>query len=498
MFIGWYPPGSAWKLNLPYVYSGVVIAYFIISIIVISSNISTLFNKSAVETVENIPYSDVIFIGWDYHIKTENMAELRRATLSKSLREQLHKDAQFAKRRSRTHNVCVNIWRLFTYLFYFGAMGSFFYVLITFGGLLNATVSTTCKPQATEDQTSMVFSKLKELWVQYAPSVIIAVGNTIYPSLFKLLGYIEMYHLESNRVIVTMVRSLIMKLSTLCALLFLVYKEVESSALHSHDKEEEKPDSLTVSYSDLNCWETHLASQIYQLWVIHYIVFFGYIIIRKISTIIVKKCFNKTLDAFDITEEILNLCYKQMIVWSIFPVSPLMTVIAVFETVIAFYVKRWVALSSHSRNMILTGHTVNVVNALFLLSLLSIFIFYGIMTSNFAPSPACTPFRGYASFGELFREMTASLGVFQTYFIATFRSVTATVIIIVVFSLALYYYKCAGDSKNVKIRLLKERIKRQKRDREYLLRNICNQTQGSVFRMNGVETRSRNSDETRL
>ena len=88
---------------------------------------------------------------------------------------------------------------------------------------------------------------------------------------------------------------------------------------------------------------------------------------------------------FDITEEILDLCYKQMIVWSLFPIAPLMTVIAVFETVAVFYMKRWVAMGYHTRTMVLTSQTVNVVNALFLLSLVAIFAFYGIMISNFAP-----------------------------------------------------------------------------------------------------------------
>ena len=494
-FIGWYPPGSVWKLNLPYIYSAVVIAYFIISIVVISSNVSDLFNRSAVEKLGYKPYSDVVLMGWDFHVKSEEMAELKAVTLSKSLKEQLATDAQLARRRTKMHNVCVCIWRVVTNIFYLGAMGAFYYVLIQYGGFLVATVSASCLVQSSGD-TSKIFSQVAELWEEHAPSVIIAVSNTIYPTLFKVLGYMEFYNWERSRVIVTMIRSLIMKLSTLCALLYIVYKEVEASAAHTH--EEEEVDSLSLSNSDLNCWENHLASTIYQLWIIHYIVFFGYILIRKIFTIFVEKCFKKTLDAFDITEEILDLCYKQMIVWSIFPVAPLMTVFAVFETVIAFYVKRWVAMSSRSRTMVLTSHTVNVVNALFLLSLLSIFVFYGVMVSNFAPSPSCTPFRGYSSFGELFTEMTTSLGVVQTYFIATFRSVTATVIIILVFSLALYYYKCAGDSKNVKIRILEERIKMEQKDKAFLLSKICNRAQGSICHNDEYERISTNNDGTHL
>jgi ABC-type sugar transport system permease subunit len=153
-----------------------------------------------------------------------------------------------------------------------------------------------------------------------------------------------------------------------------------------------------------------------------------------------------------------------------------MTVIAVFETVVVFYMKRWVAMGYQTRTMILTSHTVNVVNALFLLSLVAIFAFYGIMISNFAPSQHCSPFRGLSSYSDLFQDMTAALGVVQKYIIMTLRSITATVIIIVVFSLILHYYQCAGNSKSVKIKLLEERIMWEQKDKAFLLAKMSNRS----------------------
>ena len=299
-----------------------------------------------------------------------------------------------------------------------------------------------------------------------------AVGNTVYPLLFRLLGVLEFYKLDSNRVVITMIRSLVMKLATICTLLYLMYQEVKSSAAAT------RTDTLgqVTSYSDFKCWENHLASKIYQLWIIHHIIFWVYTALKKFVSVATRKMFKINLMEFDITEEILDLCYKQMIVWSLFPIAPLMTVIAVFETVVVFYMKRWVAMGYQTRTMILTSHTVNVVNALFLLSLVAIFAFYGIMISNFAPSHHCSPYRGLSSYSDLFQDMTAALGVVQKYIIMTLRSITATVIIIVVFSLVLHYYQCAGNSKSVKIKLLEERIMWEQKDKAFLLAKISNRS----------------------
>ncbi|KAL5265731.1 hypothetical protein ACHWQZ_G006442 [Mnemiopsis leidyi] len=470
VFIGWYPQGKVWTLDLAYLYTGVVIAYFILSLVVISSNVSTLFNRSAVETVGFKPYSDLIFNGWDFSIKTENSSVLKRVTLNKSLKEQLAKDAQRAQRRSVFEDLCVGSWRVFTNFLCLGAMAVFFWVLIVHGGLLDElTVTETCNMmRATQEDTSMVYEKLQQIWSTYSASIIMAVGNTVYPLFFKFLGAMEFYKLDSNRVVITMMRSLVMKLATICTLLFLMYQEVKSSA--SPPDPEYLANMQTIS--DFNCWENHLAAKIYQLWIIHHLIFWVYTALKKVFSVALRELFKINFITFDITEEILDLCYKQMIVWSLFPIAPLMTIVAVFETVIVFYIKRWVAMGYQTRTMILTSQTVNVVNALFLLSLVAIFAFYGIVVSNFAPSQYCTPFRGQSSFSDLFQDITAPLGVVQDYIIMTLKSITATIIIIVVFSLILYYYKCAGSSKNVKIKLLEERIKWEQKDKAFLLAKL--------------------------
>ena len=485
VFIGWYLRGNLGHLPLPFVYSGVVVAYFLLSLVVISSNVSRLFNRSAVEALELKPYSDLVFRGWDFSIESGKLAQLKMVTIQKSMREQLVKDSQKAMRRTLLQGVCVAVWRVITNLLCLSAMGGFFYALIKYGNILNSTVSTTCKLQGI--QQSSAYSKLSELWTTYSASIIMAIGNTAYPLMFSLVGAVEFYNVESNRVVITMIRSLVMKLATICTLLFLMYREVESSASVKTDEIGE----LGYSVSDLNCWENHMAGKIYQLWVVHYFVSWGYTLIKKVLRVVGRQVFKVDRGGFDITEEILDLCYKQMIVWSVFPIAPLMTVVAVLETVATFYFKKWVAMSGTSRShtrLVLTSHTANVINTLFLLSLLAIFTFYGVLSSNFAPSAECGPFRGFPSFGALFTEMTASFGDVQTFVMSTLRSITATIIIIIVFSVGLYYYKCSGDSKDVKIRLLEERVRMEQRDKAYLLSKVCrNTTIGRARSMGNVD-----------
>jgi hypothetical protein len=85
-----------------------------------------------------------------------------------------------------------------------------------------------------------------------------------------------------------------------------MYQEVKSSAAAT------RTDTLgqVTSYSDFKCWENHLASKIYQLWIIHHIIFWVYTALKKFVSVATRKMFKINLMEFDITEEILDLCYN--------------------------------------------------------------------------------------------------------------------------------------------------------------------------------------------
>jgi hypothetical protein len=84
------------------------------------------------------------------------------------------------------------------------------------------------------------------------------------------------------------------------------------------------------------CWENYIGAQLYQLSIIEFIVscvslFFSEMVQNLLINNV--KWFRAHLEQpeFNIPNEILDLCYKQMIFWSAFFFSPLMTCVAVIE-----------------------------------------------------------------------------------------------------------------------------------------------------------------------
>ena len=84
------------------------------------------------------------------------------------------------------------------------------------------------------------------------------------------------------------------------------------------------------------CWENYIGAQLYQLCIIDFIVFCVSLFLSEVvRNLLINnvKWVRARLEQpeFNIPKEILDLCYKQMIFWSAFFFSPLMSCVAVIE-----------------------------------------------------------------------------------------------------------------------------------------------------------------------
>ena len=78
--------------------------------------------------------------------------------------------------RSVCEDLCVGGWRVVTNVLCLGSMAVFFWVLVQHGGLLDLAVTETCTLRAAtggEEDTSLVYEKLKQIWTTYSASIII-------------------------------------------------------------------------------------------------------------------------------------------------------------------------------------------------------------------------------------------------------------------------------------------------------------------------------------
>eukprot|EP00116_Pleurobrachia_bachei_P005939 sb/3466201/ len=230
------------------------------------------------------------------------------------------------------------------------------------------------------------------------------------------------------------------------------------------------------------CWENFMATKLYQMCIIDLLISVGAIGVKLFARWSIIQCIvglklAKRRDVnpeFELCEETLRLCYKQMLLWSAYPLVPLLTILGVLEITFFIYVKKAIVLNTIRMTgaIVLTSKTINVVNFLFVLSLLAIFIFYGLIMVNLQPSLDCGPFRNMTCFGDPINELLDQSGVTGRYLLLLIKSVPAHIIITVIVTLVIYYYKCLANSRALTIDLLKEQVMNERHNKRLTLARI--------------------------
>ena len=482
MFYGWYPTSNLTRnvkgkektlYNFPLAYFTVGILYFLISLLIIVTNLSKLFNKSAAEQMESKPYSNVVFT-WDYSLNNIETTRLKSVTVIQSLREDLDEDAQEDVKRDLKTKIGIFFLRIFTNGICVAAMIGTVYLyvneILTDGNESRADETDSCGKLDHKDVDAT--EQFADVWNTSSASIIISGSNVIFPAFFQLIGNLEMYQFQRTRIRVTLFRMFIMKLFSVSTFLYILYKAAGPSGGKTEDWQ--TPQN-TLFY---NCWEDYIASQLYQLIMIDFIIFCTTLLLSEVlrSVLATRVSFFRdklglTKSEFNIPKEILNLVYKQMIFWSAFYFAPLLPVMAVIEVTVTFYLKKWSAISNvvPPKTVVLNNQSTFTINALFLISLLIVFVFIGLIIFNFHPSTTCGPFRGQASFTESFSSVIDQSGVFKRYIIDNVRATSVFIILVILVALVVYYYHSLANSRNVTIRLLREQVRNEIADKKFLL-----------------------------
>ena len=177
-----------------------------------------------------------------------------------------------------------------------------------------------------------------------------------------------------------------------------------------------------------------------------------------------------TKPEFDIATEILDLVHKQMIFWSGFYFAPLFPVVAVIEVIAIFYLRKISALTNvvPPKTVILNHQSTFTINCLFLISLMIIFIFIGLVIFNFRPSKTCGPFRKYTRFADPMSIFVGQSIVLKNYIVDNMKTTSMYIISAIVIGIVIYYYRSLAASRMVTIGKLREQVKREITERQIL------------------------------
>ena len=494
MFYGWYPTSNLtssltgkektiYYFSLAYFTVGC--SYFAISLLLMLANLSKLFNKSAAEQLESKQYSSVVFT-WDYNINNAETSQLKSVTVVQALKEELDEDAQEHIKRELSTKIGIFFLRIFTNTICIAAMIGTVYLyvheVLTDSTESRANLTDNCgklvrkAPVESIDLDDIDLEDIEEqmaaVWSTYSASIIVSGSNVIFPVFFQFIGNYEMYQFQSTRIGITLFRMFIMKLFSVSTFLYILYKAAGPSGGNTEGWQTAEN---TLFY---NCWEDYIAAQLYQLIMIDFIIFCTALLLSEVfrSFLVTRVAFLRdrlglTKPEFNIPKEILDLVYKQMIFWSGFYFAPLLPVLAVIEVIVIFYLKKTSALRNviPPKTVVLNHQSTFTINGLFLISLLIVFVFIGLVIFNFQPSTTCGPFRGYSRFTDPFSSVIEHSGAFKRYIVDNVKTTSVFIILLILVGLLIYYYRSMAASRNVTIELLREQVRNEIAGKQVLL-----------------------------
>ena len=526
MFYGWYPTANltvnvkgtektSYHFSLAYFTVG--ISFFLLSLLFMLYNLSKHLNKSAAEQFEAKPiYSSHVFM-LDFSISDSKTSEQQSLTIIQCLKEKITEDAQEALKRDFGTKARIFLLRIATNTVCIAVMVGTVYLyvhqILTNSRESQANSTDNCGKSKQEDPIEAfdvgnianenITEHLSAFWSTYSASIIVSGSNVILPVFFELVGTFEMYRLQSTRVGITLLRMFVMKLFNISAYLYILYIAVGPSGGQTNPWQ--TPEN-TLFY---NCWENHVASQLYQLVMVDFIVFCITLLLTEVlrSYLVTRSSFLRdklgiNKPEFNIAKEILNLVHKQMIFWSGFCFAPLFPVIAVLEVIAIFYLKKASALKNviPPSTVIMNHQSTFTINCIFLISLLLVFVFMGMVIFNFHPSTACGPFRDSSKFSDPFSAVIGQSVILKKYIIDNIKTTSVVIILVILIGLVIYYYRSLAASKEITIDLLKERVKNDVTEKRLLveLAKDCKIKRDSVCGSNMEEDLARKRHPRKL
>ncbi|XP_013388941.1 transmembrane channel-like protein 7 isoform X2 [Lingula anatina] len=465
LYIGSFDAVS-YSYNMPLAYLCVVGAYLGLSLLMLMHHTGKGLRESMVNSEDKyFQHCNKVFGGWDFTLMDDNAAELRHKSLhfeiTADLREE--RDAHRRQNRSGCKRFGLGLLRVFINLFVLAVLGGSGYLIYY------VQVKVTELTQGLDYNTYGTFI---QLLIQFTPSTTITLLNVIVPFMFeKVVGgedYSPMFEVQ-----ITLVRVVFLKLASLAVLIATIYIEVTCAT----------KDTCNVGISpcpSIECWETYVGQQIYKLVIMDMIVVtFTTLLIEFPRKLIVSKCscglserigFQK----FVITQNVLDLVYSQTLCWLGGFFSPLIPALYVIKYFIYFYLKKaslLVNMEPPDR-----PYRASKSNSFFMVILMIAFglicLPVGWCITKLTPSKGCGPFRIYSYMIDVIPLAISTWPTWLQEGLKFISSAGFTIPAFIILLIVIYYYHALASARKEMVKLMKEQLALEGRDKQFLLQQI--------------------------
>jgi len=232
------------------------------------------------------------------------------------------------------------------------------------------------------------------------------------------------------------------------------------------------------------CWETSIGQEIYRLVIADFIVFSLSGALIYFVRLLVFKFVKSSIDLpeFDLSMGSLSLIFNQSLLWIGLLFSPLLAAVVCIKMLLTFYIKKTVLIycCKPPAKFWRSAQTSTLFLVMTFLSLLGVVVGHGYIITQVGVSEECGPFRGHEFMFQVFIEGMLKLRdghwFWRVILIITKPAVIGGILLLM--CVIVYYLRSKSKARIAMVKLLKEMLQMEAKDKEFLLSNITRITQG--------------------
>ncbi|XP_037025849.1 transmembrane channel-like protein 5 [Bradysia coprophila] len=430
--------------NVPYAYFMTMILLYVFTFTVISVGMARSYRRSFIETsggVQNI-FAHKIFCCWDFGISNKKSAALKHQSIFNDLQETLNEFYHTPEKPTKLQSIYIILGQITAHVL----------VLVMLAGL---GVGMWAALNAIGDSSTS--TDISTLYVSFGITFTILILQLFFTWIAKM----EDYKSSRTALHVTLLRNYLLDLVIIGVLVV-----------------------FWLTKNLTGCWETSIGQEIYRLVVVDFIVFsLGGAIIYLIRFLIYKFVWSSVdLPEFDLSMGSLSLIFNQSLLWIGLLFSPLLAGVVSIKMFLTFYIKKTVLIycCKPPAKFYRSAQTSTLFLVMTFLSLLGIVVAHGYIITQVAVSEQCGPFRDHGFMFQVFIEGMLELRdghwFWRLILIVTKPAVIGGILLLM--CVIVYYLRSKSRARIAMVKLLKEMLQLEAKDKEFLLSNITRITEG--------------------
>ncbi|XP_050082762.1 transmembrane channel-like protein 6 [Anopheles aquasalis] len=437
-------PGTA-EYSLPHAYFLTITVMVLATFIVVSISMGRSYRFSFIEasgTVQNI-LTHKIFCSWDYGIANEKAARLKHATIRHELLEQLaqrNRPPPVTSRWQHLRSTALHALAHATVLALIGGVAaSVWALLVRFG-------------------ESEHFAAWSALYV----SLLSNVTRLVLGRVFRMLGKVERYRRVATQLNIQLLRDFLLQLTIVGVLV-----------------------AFWLTRTHTGCWETAIGQELYRLIVVDFLL--STLLLTVVSAVrygLHRRCTGATITPppFCLETHSLGLIYNQTLLWFGLLFAPLLVPVVALKFLFLFYVNKFelLYLCQPPTKLWRSSQTQTLLLVLVFVSLFGVLLIHGYIITQVRVSSECGPFRGTDYMYQLFMQGILKLRE-EHLFWRVFVYITKPAIIggvLLAMGVVAYYLRAKSRAQIAKVKLLKELLCMEAKDKEFLLANLSKIARG--------------------